>query len=365
MDELIQVSSCALIGNEKRYVNECLDRGELSWHGEFVTRFERAFAEFCGVAHAITCCNGTAALHLALLAAGIRPGDDVFLPALTYVATANAVRYVGATPIFCDVDPDTWNLDPVDVRRQIQRRALRRPGAIMAVHLYGLPARMDLFRDIADEHGLLLIEDAAEAHGAWLGANRAGGLGDVGTFSFFANKLLTTGEGGMVTTNSAAIDRAARHFRGQGQSERRFHHDVVGYNYRMTNIQAAIGLAQLEDYVTHAEHRSRVCDRYAAALEGRGFQLQYVDGDAVSANWLFACMLPGGVDAARVGELLMDRGIETRPMFVPLTEMPPYAGVTPPCAAAIASRGICLPTHTLLTDVQIDRVVEELLEACR
>ncbi len=243
MPDFIPVSAPSFLGNEKRYVNECLDSTWISSIGAFIEELERRFSSYCEVGHAVSCCNGTVALHLALLGIGIGPGDEVLVPSLTYVASANAVRYCGAEPVFVDSDPRTWNLDPADLQRKITSRTR----AVMAVHLYGKPAPMREILEIARARRIAVVEDAAEAIGASYDGRPVGALSDVAAFSFFGNKVITCGEGGMVVTGDEALARKIRQLKGQGQDfERRYWFPVVGYNYRMTNIQAALGLAQLE-----------------------------------------------------------------------------------------------------------------------
>src|SRR5215510_13761649 len=210
--ERIPVAAPSLIGNETKYVLDCMTSGWISSAGKYLDLFEAAFADFCGVKHAIGCCNGTAALHLALVALGVGPGDEVILPTLTFVATANAVSYCGARPIFVDSESSTWNLDPAQVEAKINSRTR----GIIAVHLYGHPAEMDDLQRIAKRHGLFILEDAAEAHGALYKGRSAGSLGDVAAFSFYANKIIATGEGGMVVTNNDALAARVRLLRGQG-----------------------------------------------------------------------------------------------------------------------------------------------------
>ena len=215
----IPVAAPVLGGREREYVLDCLDTTWISSTGKYVTAFEEGFAEFCGVPHAVACCNGTVAVHLALLAAGVGPGDEVIVPTLTYVASVNPVVYAGATPVFVDAEPATWNMDPAAVAAAVTARTK----AIVAVHLYGHPADMDPILATAREHGIFVVEDAAEAHGAEYKGRRAGGLGDVATFSFYGNKIITTGEGGMVTTDDEALAARIRQLRGQGQDpERRY-----------------------------------------------------------------------------------------------------------------------------------------------
>jgi perosamine synthetase len=235
-------------------VTDCILSGWVSSGGHYVSRFEEEFARFCGVRKAIAVCNGTAALHLALAALGVGPGDEVIVPTLTFIATANAVTYTGATPVFVDSEPQTWNLDPARVEEAITPQTR----AILVVHLYGQPAQMEAIREIASRHGLAVIEDAAEAHGAKIGERVVGGIGDIGTFSFFGNKIVTTGEGGMVVTDREDLSLLARQLRDHGMSTRRYWHEIIGFNYRMTNLQAAVGVAQLEriDEILAAKRRT-------------------------------------------------------------------------------------------------------------
>ena len=240
---MIPIYKPDLGGNEKKYVNECIDTSWISSRGRFVQEFERRFSERIKVAHATAVSNGTVALHLALEALGIQDGDEVIVPTLTYIASVNAISYTGATPVFCDSDALSWQMDPEDIRRRITPKTR----AIMVVHLYGQACDMDAIMRIAKEHNLFVIEDCAEAFGTLYKGQHVGAFGDIATFSFFGNKTITTGEGGMVVSNDKALLERARHLKGQGlAAHREYWHDVIGFNYRMTNIQAAIGLAQLE-----------------------------------------------------------------------------------------------------------------------
>ena len=261
----IPVAAPVLAGREREYVLDCLDTTWISSTGRYVTAFEEGFAEFCGMRHAIGCCNGTVAVHLALLAAGVGPGDEVIVPTLTYVASANPILYQGATPVFVDSEPETWNMDPEAVASAITPRTK----AIVVVHLYGHPADMDPIVAVAREHGVAVVEDAAEAHGAEYKGRRAGALGDVATFSFYGNKIITTGEGGMVLCDDDAVATLVRQLRGQGQDpQRRYWFPIVGFNYRMTNVAAAIGLGQLEMIDWHLERRREIAAWYAEELDG-------------------------------------------------------------------------------------------------
>lgn len=344
---MIPVSQPALIGREEEYVTDCVRRVELSF-GAYTERFETAFAEFCGVDHALTCSNGTAALHLALMALGVRPGDRVLVPALTYVATANAVRYCGAVPVFCDIDEKTWTISVSHVRHRIDRAQSHghRVVGMIPVHLFGVPADMLALREIADAYGIWIVEDAAQAHGADINGRTVGSFGELGTFSFYGNKMLTCGEGGMVTTNNADYADRVKRFRGQGVDTSRgaYFHTIIGYNYRLTNVQSALGLAQLDGYAQQREARQRIFAAYKAVLSPK-FQVQEGQGPN-AAKWMFTVLVPEGVNRDRVIEQLRADGIETRPFFAPIPALPPYASakVVPPVAAAVSARGICLPT---------------------
>jgi perosamine synthetase len=254
-----------LSGNEARYVADCIESTWISSKGSYIAQFENQFARRVGVAEATAVCNGTVALHLAMLALGVGAGDEVIVPTLTYVASVNAVTYCGAVPVFVDALPGTWQIDPEDVRRRITPRTK----AIMAVHLYGHACDMDALRTLATEYRLFLIEDCAEAIGSLYKGRHVGCLGDIATFSFFGNKTLTTGEGGMVVSNDPTLMERSRHFKGQGLAEHReYWHDVVGYNYRMTNLCAALGVAQMERLDAFLRRKRALAESYRAGLAG-------------------------------------------------------------------------------------------------
>lgn len=363
----IPVSHPVLDGNEKLYVGECLDTGWLSANGRFVPLFESAFASYCGTMHAVATSSGTAALHLALLALGVGPGDEVLVPTLTYVATANAVRYCGATPVFVDSEWQTWNIDPSAIEARISAKTR----GIIVVHLYGHPADMDPILEIARRHGLFVLEDAAQAHGAQYKGRRVGGLGDAGIFSFFGNKLITTGEGGMIVTSREEVAERARWLRGQGMDPtRHYWFPVIGFNYRMTNLQAAVGLAQLERIEARLAERRQVAQWYERYLDRFEHLLQRPSCQPWARHtfWLYSVLLDRSVaiDRDEIMHALRWRGIETRPVFYPVHTMPPYrsANCSLPVAEAIASRGISLPTHSLLTEDQVRYVCEVLIAAC-
>jgi perosamine synthetase len=361
----IPVAAPVLAGNEEAYVLDCLRTTWISSNGEYIGRFERAFAEFCGVRHALSCSNGTVALHLALMAAGAGPGDEVLVPALTFVATANAVTYCGARPVFVDVDPETWNIDA----GQIEARVTERTRGIVVVHLYGQPVDMDAVLAVARRHDLFVIEDAAEAHGARYRGRTVGALAGLGTFSFYGNKIITTGEGGMVVTDDDVMAAQIRQLKGQGMDpDRRYWFTMVGYNYRLTNVAAAIGLAQLERADWHMQRRREVASWYQEDLAGvPGISWQAEQLWTRHAYWMFTIQVDeAAADRDQVMARLAERGIETRPVFYPLHTLPPYrmsGGGDFPVAERVARRGINLPTWSGLTRDDIHYIASCLRES--
>ncbi len=240
---IIPVCEPTLGGNELKYVQQAIETNWISSAGKFIRDFEARFADYCGTQYGIACANGTVAMHLAMATLGLEPGDEVIIPTFTMVATINAVSYCGAKPVLVDMEPTYWQMDTEQVASKITPRTR----AIVPVHIYGHPTDMDPLREVADRHGIMVIEDAAEAHGAEYKGRRAGGLGDAAGFSFYGNKIITTGEGGMITTDNKEIARLAWNLRDHAFStERHFWHKFIGFNYRMTDLQAAVGLAQLE-----------------------------------------------------------------------------------------------------------------------
>ena len=360
----IQVAQPKLDGNEAAYVAECITEEWITHAGKYVGMFERGFAEWIGTEHAIACSSGTAALHLALLALGVKAGDEVLMPALTYVSAPNAVRYCDATPVFCDSERDTMAIDPGDIEKRITPQTV----GIVPVHLYGHPAAMDAVGEIARRHGLWVLEDAAEAHGATYRDKMCGAIGDAGTFSFFGNKIITTGEGGMVTTNDSELAERVRRYGGQGvDPNRRYWFPVVGYNYRMTNIQAALGVAQLEQRTELVQARQDVAGWYRQHLQPLLAKLVLPGArpDVHHAYWMYTVVL---ADDARLRrdeliERLAEDGIEPRPVFYPAHLLPPYHAPGTdqyPVAERLARQGITLPTHARLTEDDVAYVAERL-----
>ena len=350
-----------ITSREKELVNQCLETGWISSRGEFVERFEKAFADYVGSEYAISVCNGTVALHVALLAMGVGPGDEVIVPTLTYISSANAVAYTGATPIFVDSTPGTWTIDPEDVRRVITPKTR----AIMPVHLYGQSCHMEELAKIASEHNLLLIEDCAEAIGTYCSDRHVGTLGDISTFSFYGNKTITTGEGGMIITNNPSLADRCRHLKGQGLAKHReYWHDIVGYNYRMTNICAAIGVAQLERIEETLQRKKEIAELYRLNLETH-FEFQYMEPGMTHSHWMECILVPSPAQRDPLREHLQKNGIETRPVFYPIHSMPMYASFyrRMPQAENIASRGITLPSYPGLTNDEISYIAESCLDS--
>lgn len=361
MKKWIPVAEPVLEGNEKKYVMDCLDTGWISGSGRYVDEFEEKFAALCGTSHAVAVANGTVALHVALLALGIGAGDEVIVPDLTYIASANAVTYCGARPVFADVDARTWTLDASDVARKITNATK----AVMPVHLYGHPVEMDAIGRLAKEHNLYVVEDAAEAHGASYRGRAVGGLGDVATFSFYGNKIITTGEGGIVVTNDAELAARMRLLKGQGMTpERRFWFPIVGYNYRMTNIQAAIGLAQVERLDWFIERRREVAAWYDEALKDLPVQGSCEASWAKNVYWLYSIVVEEGIDRDRLMLELSEEGIETRPFFYPMHVMPPYfqedGDAKFPVTTSLAARGINLPSSAKITKQDVEFIAGAL-----
>jgi len=350
-----------LSGNEKKYVNECLDSTWISSKGKFVSEFEEKFAEYIGVKYAAGVSNGTVALHLALITLGIGPGDEVIVPTFTYIASVNSIAYTGAEPIFVDSLADTWQISPEDVRRKITPRTK----AIMPVHIYGHPCDMDEIQKIAKENNIFVIEDCAESFGAKYKKQHTGTFGDISTFSFFGNKTITTGEGGMVVTNDKTLFDRAVHFKGQGLAKHReYWHDVIGYNYRMTNICAAIGLAQLERADSIIPRKRKVAELYIKYLNDLPVEYQKEDKDVFSIYWMFTILVKINEDREPLREHLKKNGIETRPAFYPVHTMPMYADryQKHPVAENLAWRGINLPSYPDLLEEDIIFICEKIRE---
>jgi len=361
----IPVAAADMSGNELKYVTEAVTSSWISSAGPYVTRFEEEFAGACGTKAAVAVCNGTVALHLALLTIGVRPGDEVLIPSLTYVATANSVRYVGAEPVFVDVDENTWCIDPA----QLEQAITRRTKGIIAVHLYGHPADMDAINHIAAVHGLWVIEDAAEAHFATYKSRPVGSLAQMATFSFYGNKLITCGEGGAITLNDPSMELHMRTLRGQGMDpQRRYYFPITGYNFRLTNVASAILCAQMERRHNIVARRREIFDRYTTLLaDVSGIGLQPIAEWAQPAFWLFCITVDEnayGRSRDEVATLLASENIDTRPFFIPLHTLPPFREESRkrseylPVTDRLAAIGMNLPTYNGLLDSDVERIAE-------
>lgn len=366
---MIPVSEPLFDGNEKKYLTQCIDEGWISSEGPFVNEFEEKFSSYLGSRYGIAVCNGTAALETALFAAGIGKGDEVIMPTFTIISCASAALRLGAKPVLVDSEPDTWNMDVT----QIEGKITDRTKAIMPVHIYGHPVDMDPVMELAEDYNLKVIEDAAEVHGALYKGEKAGAIGDVGSFSFYANKIITTGEGGMVVTNDEETAERARGYRNLCfKPGRRFYHTELGENFRMTNLQAAVGVAQLEQINRFIEIKRGNARKYTDGLRGiRGIKTPVEKEWAKNVYWMYAIELSEdtGITAAQMAEHLAEKGIGTRPFFLGLHEQPVFhdmglfVGEHYPVAERIARQGLYLPSGHTLTEEQIRYVCEAVKAA--
>jgi perosamine synthetase len=362
----IPVNAPLLDGNERRYVMECLDTGWISSEGPFVRRFEESFASMIGRRAAIAVCNGSAALELALVALKLQPGDEVIVPSFTIISCAAAVVRAQAVPVFVDCESTTWNVDVQKIESAISSRTR----AILVAHIYGLPSDMDPILELARRHRLAIVEDAAEAHGLMYRGRMCGSFGEISTFSFYSNKHVTTGEGGLIAADDPEIIERCRKLRNLAfDSRRRFFHEELGWNYRLSNVQAAIGFAQIETLGRHIEVKRALGRKYRAelselAIETAPVATNYAEND----YWVFGLVLKDSVpfDAAEAMRRLAERGIGTRPFFWPMHEQPVLrqmglgGGPPLPVSERIARRGFYLPSGLGLTSDDIDYVVSQV-----
>jgi perosamine synthetase len=342
-------------GNEMTYVQQCLESSWISSRGEFIDRFQSDFARFIGAENVVAVSNGTVALHLALLGVGLGPGDEVIVPSLTYVAAVNAIRYVGATPIFADANAQTWQVEPVHVARLITSRTR----AILAVHTYGQACDLAALGALCRKHDLLLIEDCAEAFGTRIGTQHVGTFGDVATFSFFGNKTVTTGEGGMVVSRDAKVHALICKLRGQGLAgDKEYWHDVVGYNYRMTNICAAIGVAQMERADELIARKRKLALAMQASMADLPLTFHLEQPGTTHSFWMISALAKSEAERDGLRKLLRLEGIETRPVFHPAHTLPMYAaGQTGlDVSVDLAARGLNLPSWPGLAAAQMEQI---------
>ena len=359
---MIPVSEPFLNQRALDYVHDAVRSGWISSEGRFIPEFERRWADYCGVAHGVAVCNGSVALELAMAALALPSGSEVILPSFTIISCVTAVLRSGCRPVLVDCEPDTWCLDVAEVERKVTARTR----AVMPVHIYGHMAEMNALMELARKLNLAVIEDAAEAHGAEYHGRRAGGIGAIGCFSFYANKIITTGEGGMLVTNDAKLAERARSMRNLCfRPEQRFLHTDLGYNFRMTNVQAAIGVAQIECIDDHLARKRRMAAHYGERLrEVRGLRLPVQRPGAKNAYWMYAVVLDDtiGFDAVQLAARLKQQGVDTRPFFLGMHEQPVlrelglFTGESYPVTESIARRGLYLPSGLGLTEGEIDTV---------
>ena len=352
---MIPLAKPDLSGNELKYVTDCIQSGWIS-KGKYITKFEDMFSKFMGGGHSTTVCNGTVALHLALETLGIKEGDEVIVPDLTYIASANAVSYTGAKVVLCDVEKDSWCMCPKDMESKITKRTK----AIMPVHLYGRTANMFEICKIAKKYNLFVIEDCAEALGASIYDIKVGNFSDISCFSFFGNKIISTGEGGMCFTKNKKLDAKMKHLRNHAivsQGVDGYTHDCIGYNYRMTNVQAAIGLAQMERIKYFLKERDKIDKWYRICFDMSWKPKGYI-------NWLFT-YVNSFYNIKKLTKYLQTKGIESRPVFTQLSKMEPYKKIKGGFknSAFISQFGITLPTWVGMTEKDVKQIVETI-EGC-
>lgn len=351
----------SLSGNEKRYLNECIDTSWISSKGHFVNDFENAFKEYIGTKYATGVCNGTVAIQVAIKALGLTNGDEVICPTFTYIASANPITEAGAKVIFVDSLANSWQMDPEDIERKITSKTK----AIMVVHLYGHPCDMDRIMNIAQQHNLYVIEDCAEAIGSEYDNKKVGSFGDIACFSFFGNKTITCGEGGMVLTNSEYLHERICKIKGQGLAKyREYWHDTLGFNYRMTNIQAAIGLAQFEQIDKFIDKKRKIASWYKEFLKDLSVKFHNEIGNVKHTYWMNSILVENIEERDLLREFLKEQGIETRPTFYPLHTMPIYSKKYEKHTVAedIALRGINLPSYPALEETDIKNICEVIKE---
>jgi dTDP-4-amino-4,6-dideoxygalactose transaminase len=364
-------------GNASRYIQECLETNFVSSVGPFVNRFEREFAAFVGSPFAVACASGTAAIHLALIVAGVRPGDEVFVSDFTFIATVNPITYLGGRPVLVDADAATWNMDPDLLKKELDRRnsgGLPMPRAILVAHVLGIPANLSPIREICDRYGITLIEDAAEALGAGykdgpLNGRQVGTVGRLGCYSFNGNKIITTGGGGMVVTEDEKLAQKVRHLSVQARMPGPdYFHDEVGYNYRMTNLSAALGVAQLEQLPSFLGRKKEIAERYDRGLGNiRGITLPPRPSWAAPTFWLYSILLEpslAGIDKSRLRDILNEGNVVTRSIWTPIHMMEFYDGL-PTLGGKTGERlfdlGLSLPSSVSLSEERQDAVIGKIV----
>lgn len=355
----IPIYQPTLDGNEKKYVNECLDTSWISSRGKFIPEFEEGFAKFVGSRYATSVSNGTVALHLALVALGIGHGDEVIVPSFTYIASVSTIVLTGAKPVFADSFPDTWQIDFNDVKNKITPKTK----AIMAVHIYGHPCEMDELQKIAIENNIYLIEDCAEAFGSLYKGRHVGTFGDIATYSFYGNKTITTGEGGMVITEKKDLSEKAYHLKMHGLAkDREYWHDSLGFNYRMTNICAAIGLAQLEKADEKIRMKRIIKECFDQYLKDVPVIPHGEYGNVFHSYWMYTILLQTQDQRDKLRRYLSEKGIETRPGFYPVHLMPMFINqqIKLPVAEHLGFCGINLPSWPGLKNEELEYIANSI-----
>ena len=355
---MIPVNRPVLDGNESKYLADCISSGWISSEGPYVAKFEEQFAEKVERKFAISVANGTAALDIAIEMLDLEHGDEVIMPAFTIISCVNQVIRCGAIPVLIDSDPDTWNMDT----KKIEEKISDRTKAILVVHIYGLPVNMNEIEFVAKKYGIKVIEDAAEAHGLKFGDRACGSFGVCSTFSFYPNKLITTGEGGMIVTDDPDLDKRARMLRNLNFTEPRYVHDGIAWNYRMTNLQAAVGVAQIERWDEFLKRKINNGNRYHMLLSNlKELQLHPAKiENAINVYWVFGVLVRNGKSSSEVRRLLQQKGVSSRSFFCPLHLQPGlvkkglFAGETYPVAEMLWNYGLYLPSGVGITDSEID-----------
>jgi perosamine synthetase len=367
MEFKIPVAEPVIGEEELKLVTEAVKSGWISSKGKYIEEFEKDFSKYIGTKYGVAVSNGTVALHLALVALGIDSGDEVLIPTLTFASVANAVIYTRAKPVFVDSHPDYWCIDPDDIERKVTERTK----AIIAVHSYGHPCDMDRILEISSRYGLYVIEDCAEAHGAEYKGRKVGSFGDVSCFSFYGNKIITTGEGGMCLTNDPKLAEKIKILRDHGMNpKRRYWHEVVGFNYRMTNLQAALGVAQLKKIDYFVSRKRKIAETYNSFFEGIETIMRPPEMPwAKNVYWLYSVLishLNANIGRDELIEMLGQKGIETRPLFYPIHEMPPYKNYLKskcPVAERISRIGLSLPSSVKLTRKKIEFIANTVIKS--
>lgn len=365
---MIFVNEPLLNGNEKKYLNECIDTGWISSEGPFIKEFEEKFAAYIGKKYGVAVSNGTAALEVALYAAGIEKGDEVILPSFTIISCAAAILRLGAVPVLIDIEADTWNINTDEIEAKISDKTK----AIMPVHIYGHPVEMGKIMQLSEKYNLIVIEDAAEVHGAEYKNQKCGSIGHLSSFSFYPNKLITTGEGGMVLTDDENFYKRAKSYRNLCfEEQERFLHNSLGFNYRMTNLQAAVGLAQLERIDEIVDFKKEMGEYYVSKLSQiKGIQTQIEKDWAKTVYWMYCIQLDEslGIDAKYMMDELKKKGIGTRPFFRGMHDQPIlkklnlFENEVYPLTDKAFKYGLYLPSGMTLTIEQIDKVTQAVQE---